>query len=128
MRTRLPAGSRKAASHSSRLAHRLLQDLGVAGRPHPLERSVEVVGADGRQLSSYRATLDAGGDPAVVSQWITETQAKKLGAGARLRGHPGSAASRSPARMARRTLSACFGVPSCLLCLSSSPERGEDRG
>ena len=81
-----------------------------------------------RQLCSYRAALDAGGNPAVVSQWITENQAKKLAAEARLGGQAGSAASQSPARMARRPLSACFGVPSCLLWLSSSPERGEDRG
>lgn len=37
-----------------------------------------------RQLIHYRATLDSGGDPAVVGQWIAETQARKLAADARL--------------------------------------------
>jgi site-specific DNA recombinase len=37
-----------------------------------------------RQLAQYRATLDKGGAPAVVGQWITETQARKLAAEARL--------------------------------------------
>jgi hypothetical protein len=40
-----------------------------------------------RQLASYRATPDNGGDPAVVSQWITETQALKLAAKTSLRIH-----------------------------------------
>jgi site-specific DNA recombinase len=30
-----------------------------------------------KQLARYRATLDAGGDPAVVARWIAETQAKR---------------------------------------------------
>ena len=38
-----------------------------------------------RQLTQYRAALDAGSDPAVVGQWITETQAKKLALETRLR-------------------------------------------
>jgi hypothetical protein len=44
-----------------------------------------------RQLASYRAALDAGGDPAVVSAWITETQARKAGC---------QGPSRSPRRIA----------------------------
>jgi hypothetical protein len=38
-----------------------------------------------RKLSNYRATLDAGGDPEVVSEWIAQTQAEKSLAEARLR-------------------------------------------
>ena len=30
-----------------------------------------------RRLAQYRATLDAGGDPAVVARWITETEAER---------------------------------------------------
>ena len=30
-----------------------------------------------RKLAQYRATLDAGGDPAVVARWITETEAER---------------------------------------------------
>src|SRR5262249_56833360 len=37
------------------------------------------------QFDQYRATRDAGGDPAVVGQWITEPQARKLTAETRLR-------------------------------------------
>jgi hypothetical protein len=45
-----------------------------------------------RKLTSYRATLDAGADPAVVSQWITETQARKHATEARLRTQEGAQA------------------------------------
>ncbi len=33
-----------------------------------------------KRLARYRATLDAGGDPAVVAQWIKETQAQRAAA------------------------------------------------
>ncbi|PZG36673.1 recombinase family protein [Spongiactinospora gelatinilytica] len=33
-----------------------------------------------RKLSQYRAALDAGGDPLVISQWITQTQADRAAA------------------------------------------------
>jgi site-specific DNA recombinase len=45
-----------------------------------------------RKLASYQAMLDAGADPAVVSQWITETQARKLATKARLRAQEGAQA------------------------------------
>ena len=32
------------------------------------------------QISRYRASIDAGGDPAVIGPWIAETQAKKVAA------------------------------------------------
>jgi hypothetical protein len=32
-----------------------------------------------RKLTGYRAALDACGDPAVVSRWITETTAERAG-------------------------------------------------
>jgi len=57
-----------------------------------------------RQLAQYRATLDSGGDPAVVGQWITETQAKKLAADARLRAATGTRA--EPARMSKEQITA----------------------
>ena len=59
-----------------------------------------------RKLLSYRATLDAGADPAVVSQWITETQAKKLAAEARLRANPGSQRDARPQRMTSEEITA----------------------
>jgi uncharacterized protein involved in exopolysaccharide biosynthesis len=40
-----------------------------------------------RQLAQYRAALDAGGAAAVIGQWITEAQAKKVAAEAQLRTH-----------------------------------------
>jgi hypothetical protein len=49
-----------------------------------------------RKLASYRATLDAGGDPKIVSDWITQTQAEKTLAEARLRQH-----GKSPKRLGR---------------------------
>jgi len=30
-----------------------------------------------RRLAQYRATLDAGADPATVARWITETEAER---------------------------------------------------
>ena len=43
-----------------------------------------------QKLAQYRKALDSGADPAVVGQWITETQARKLAADARLRAATGS--------------------------------------
>jgi hypothetical protein len=40
-----------------------------------------------RKLSTYRATLDAGGDPKIVSEWMAQTQAEKRLAEARLSQH-----------------------------------------
>ena len=37
------------------------------------------------QMSRYRASIDAGGDPAVIGPWIAETQAKKVAAQAEIR-------------------------------------------
>ena len=37
------------------------------------------------QISRYRASIDAGGDPAVIGPWIAETQAKKVAAQAETR-------------------------------------------
>ncbi len=44
----------------------------------------KIAGFD-RQLSQYRATLDAGGDPEVVGPWIAEVQAKRVAAQAQIR-------------------------------------------
>jgi site-specific DNA recombinase len=41
------------------------------------------------QISQYRASLDAGGDPAVIGPWISETQAKKVAAQAEIRAATG---------------------------------------
>jgi site-specific DNA recombinase len=37
------------------------------------------------QISRYRASIDAGGDPVVIGPWIAETQAKKVAAQAEIR-------------------------------------------
>ena len=68
--------------------------------------------AVGRAARSWccRATLDAGADPAVVIQWITETQVKKLAAEARLHALPGSAPDRPATRMSREEVTAITGV------------------
>jgi len=57
-----------------------------------------------RQLAQYRAALDSGGDPTVVGQWITETQAKKLAADARLRAATGTRP--EPERMSKEQITA----------------------
>ncbi len=59
-----------------------------------------------RKLLSYRAALDAGGDPAVVGQWITETQAKKRATETRLRAQLGSKADDRPRRMTTEEITA----------------------
>jgi site-specific DNA recombinase len=38
--------------------------------------ATRIAGCD-RKLTGYRAALDAGGDPAVISRWITETTAER---------------------------------------------------
>jgi len=30
-----------------------------------------------RKIAQYRAALDAGGDPAIIARWITETEAER---------------------------------------------------
>lgn len=40
------------------------------------EAAARIAGCD-RKLTGYRAALDAGGDPAVISRWITETTAER---------------------------------------------------
>ena len=62
-----------------------------------------------KQLAQYRATLDAGGDPAVVGQWITETQARKLAADARLRAQT-STAGAAQRHLSREEITAMVNV------------------
>ena len=58
----------------------------------------------GQKLAQYRKALDSGADPAVVGQWITETQARKLAADARLRAATGIRP--APARMTKEQIAA----------------------
>jgi len=62
-----------------------------------------------RRLAQYRAALDAGGDAAVVGQWITETQARKLAADARLRAQTGPS-NTTPGRMSKDEINAIVGA------------------
>jgi hypothetical protein len=62
-----------------------------------------------RKLTQYRKALDSGADPAVVGQWITETQAGKLAADARLRAATGSTAP-GPTRMTREQIAATIST------------------
>jgi hypothetical protein len=74
-----------------------------AGEPVPeIGKLHEQITETDRQLASYRAALDAGGDPAVIGAWITETHARKLAARARLDALAGI----SPARLTREQISA----------------------
>ncbi|MFI5845848.1 recombinase family protein [Catenuloplanes sp. NPDC051500] len=42
-----------------------------------------------RKIASYRATLDAGGDPTIISEWIAQTQTEKKVAESKLRQRDG---------------------------------------
>jgi site-specific DNA recombinase len=75
------------------------------------ERLRTAVAEADRQLASYRAALDAGGDPAVVSGWITEAQARKLAARARLQGITWS----RPARMTAEEITAMIDAISDII-------------
>src|SRR5262249_20214365 len=82
--------------------------------PSPEAASLrEEVAACDRQLDQYRATLDAGGDPGVVGQWITETQARKLTAETRLRAC--QAARPAPGRMTKQQIAAVADAPTGLM-------------
>src|SRR5262249_17601918 len=81
--------------------------LATAQHSHPSPEAAsrrEEIAACERQLDQYRATLDAGGDPGVVGQWITETQARKLTAETRLRAC--QAARPAPGRMTKQQIAA----------------------
>jgi site-specific DNA recombinase len=67
-----------------------------------IEKLREQVAETERQLASYRAALDGGGDPAVIGAWITETQARKLAARSRL----DTIAGARPARLTSEEISA----------------------
>ena len=44
--------------------------------PGAAEIDAQIAGCD-RKLAQYRATLDAGAEPATVARWITETEAER---------------------------------------------------
>ena len=73
--------------------------------PRELVSLREQISACDQKLAQYRAALDSGADPAVVGQWITETQARKLAADARLRAATGSTRP-APARMTKEQIAA----------------------
>jgi site-specific DNA recombinase len=73
--------------------------------PRELAALEDEIAACDQKLAQYRKALDSGADPAVVGQWITETQARKLAADARLRAATGSTRP-SPARMTKEQIAA----------------------
>jgi site-specific DNA recombinase len=70
-----------------------------------------------RKLASYRAALDAGGDPAVVSQWITETHARKLAAQARLQAQAGTRPGLDQARMSKEEIATVVATIADLMAI-----------
>jgi hypothetical protein len=48
------------------------------------------------EISQYRASLKAGGDPALIGPWIAETQAKKVAAQAGIRTATGQRSAGQP--------------------------------
>jgi site-specific DNA recombinase len=84
-----------------------LEDLAASQQqaiPHELVSLREEIGTCDQKLAQYRAALDSGADPAVVGQWITETQARKLAADARLRAAVG--ARPGPEKMTKEQIAA----------------------
>jgi hypothetical protein len=72
--------------------------------PRELVTLRDKIAACDHKLTQYRAALDSGADP-VVGQWITQTQARKLAADARLRAATGSTRP-GPARMTKEQITA----------------------
>lgn len=70
-----------------------------------------------RKLASYRAALDAGGDPAVVSQWITETHTRKLAAQARLQAQAGTRPGLDQARMSKEEIATVVATIADLMAI-----------
>jgi len=81
--------------------------------PRELVSLREVIGTCHQKLAQYRAALGSGADPAVVGQWITETQARKLAADARLRA--GTGARPGPERMTKEQIAATVTAISDLM-------------
>jgi hypothetical protein len=67
-----------------------------------------------RQIAQYRAALDAGTDPAIVGQWIIETQARKLAAEGRLRTRIGTRPV-SPGHMSKEEITAIVNAITSLI-------------
>jgi site-specific DNA recombinase len=78
-----------------------------------------------RKLASYRAALDAGGDPAVVGQWITETQARKLAAQARLHAQAGTRPGPAHARMTSDEIAAAVAAIADLMAILRTAEAAD---
>jgi site-specific DNA recombinase len=81
--------------------------------PRELVSLREEIGTCDQKLAQYRAALDSGADPAVVGQWITETQARKLAADARLRAATGTRP--GPERMTKEQIAATVSAISDLM-------------
>jgi site-specific DNA recombinase len=81
--------------------------------PRELISLREQIGTCDQKLAQYRAALDSGADPAVVGQWITETQARKLAADARLRAATGTRL--GPERMTKEQIAATISAISDLM-------------
>lgn len=93
-----------------------------ADAPVPeIARLREQLAETDKQLASCRAALDAGRDPAVVSAWITGTQARKLAARRRL----DALVSTSPARLTREDITAMVSAIADIVTLLSSAEAAD---
>jgi site-specific DNA recombinase len=58
--------------------------LAAYGDTTEIERLRQTIADADRKIDGYRATLDAGGDPALIAGWISEASATKKAAQARL--------------------------------------------
>jgi site-specific DNA recombinase len=68
-----------------------------------------------KKIAQYRASLDAGGGPAVIGPWIAETQAQKVAARAEIRSATGQR------RMTRYELAALVAALGDLARSSATP-------
>ncbi|WP_406079026.1 hypothetical protein [Micromonospora sp. NBC_00858] len=75
-----------------------MTDAQPPNQPPPLAAAAQTIITEcDAKLERYRAALDAGADPAVVTEWISQTQAERARAEADLHTH----SSNRPRRMSR---------------------------
>ncbi|MET8355182.1 hypothetical protein ABZU69_36065, partial [Micromonospora sp. NPDC005206] len=103
-----------------------MTDAQPPNQPPPLAAAAQTIITEcDAKLERYRAALDAGADPAVVTEWISQTQAERARAEADLHTH----SSNRPRRMSRTEIKDLVLQPGLLtlaeLWLGAVWERGQ---
>lgn len=94
--------------HLNAAIEELLAATSLRPKALPEEDGIDAKIADcDRKLAQYRATLDAGGDPATVVGWITETETERARCNAVKRAAPPQAAPSMPTMRSRHWSATC---------------------